>query len=257
MGRLRKGIWVFNEPIGEHNGPPIEGPPPNYQGALLDWLNRALAGSPGDRRAAERVGALMKSMNETTAEYLEAVDEWIEARKPDVFRQCKTFEEIASAFDYELELDVCPRPGFKKWHLAFGCVSTPSGDAYGRWVCLDKAGLEPEPLLQKWPEVPRHFNPECQAVNAVIFLALEGRLGTIKQCQIGDCGTWFAADDDDRRRFCPEHNSDDARRGTKHRQKQLAAAQKRARENAKHEEEKFWTDKQAGKNIRPGRRREK
>jgi hypothetical protein len=80
-------------------------------------------------------GSLLQSFAQATDEYLEAVDEWIAQGKPDAFRACKTFQDIASAFNYELELDLCPRPGFKKWHLAFGCVTAPSGDAYNRWGC--------------------------------------------------------------------------------------------------------------------------
>jgi hypothetical protein len=257
MGRLRKGIWVFNDASGEYESPGIEGRTIKHREVLVDWLNRALANSPADREAAERVGGLMRHMNTSTAEYLEAVEAWNAKGKPEAIPFCKTFREIASAHDYELELDLCPRPASKKWHMAFHCVTAPSGDAYRRWQFLNEKGLEPRPLNEKWPEMPKRFNPECQAVNAVVFVALEGRLGTIKRCEVKECWRWFLTKDDCRVRYCPHHDSDDLRRGTLPRKKQLAAAQKRARENAKHKEEKFWTEQQADEFIRPGRRREK
>jgi len=233
MGRLRKGIWVFNDASGEYDSPGIDGRTIKYREVLVDWLNRALASSPADQGAAERVGSLVESMNDCTAKYLQAVDSWNAAGKPEAVPVCKTFREIASAHDYELELDISPRHGSTKWHIAFHCVAAPSGDAYQRWEFSKEKGLDPQPLNEKWPELPKRFNPECQAVNAAIFIALQGRLGTIKRCQVKECRRWFLTKDDYRVRYCPLHDSDDLRKGTLPRKKQLAAAQKRVREKTK------------------------
>ena len=77
MGRLKKGIWVFNDASGEYNSPGIDGRTINYRSVLIEWLNRACSGTPADREAAERVGALITSMNSNTLEYLEDVEEWL------------------------------------------------------------------------------------------------------------------------------------------------------------------------------------
>lgn len=220
----------------------------------MDWLNRALAGASADRHAAERVGTLIAKMNENTAEYLEAVDSWNADGRPGGVPFCKTFQEIASAHGYELEIDLCPRDGSKKWHIAFNCVTALSGDAYERWQFLNEKGQVPEPLIEKWPGIPKHFNPECHAVKVVVFIALEGRLGTMKRCVVQECGKWFLTKDDCRVLYCPNHDSDDFRTGTPPRKKQLAAAQKKARER----EKKFlhnWL-KERG-TVKPGRRRAK
>lgn len=256
MPRLRKGIWVFNDASGEYYSPGIDGRTIEYRKVLVDWLNRAFAGGPADREAAERVGALVENMNENTAEYLKAVGSWEAYGKPEAVPVCKTFREIASAFDYELELDLSPRHNSRKWHLAFHCVTAPSGDAYGRWQFLNAKGQEPQPLSEKWPGVPKHFNPECQAVNGVIFIALEGRLGTMKRCQVENCRNWFLTKDDPRVSCCAHHNADDLRRQTPKRRAQLKAAAKRAREREKALLHNWWKE-QGGEKVKPGRRRAK
>ncbi len=257
MGRLRKGLWVFNDASGEYDSPGIDGRTIRHREVLVDWLNRALAGLPADRDAAERVGALIENMDESTAEYLHSVDSWNAKGRPAAVPFCKTFREIASAHDYELELDLCPRHGSKKWHIAFHCVTAPSGDAYQRWQFINEKGEDPQPLNEKWPEVPKHFNPECQAVNAVIFIALEGSLGTMKRCEVEECRKWFLTKDDCRVRYCASHDSDDFRTGTPRRKKQLAAAQKRTREQTKLKDERDQTKSHAAGFVRPGRRRAK
>jgi hypothetical protein len=68
MGRLKKGIWVFNDAGDEYDTPWIEGRVIKYREVLVEWLNRALAGVSADRDAAERVGTLIENMNESTAE---------------------------------------------------------------------------------------------------------------------------------------------------------------------------------------------
>ena len=256
MSRLRKGIWVFNDSSGEYDSPGIDGRVTEYRDVLVDWMNRASASSPADQEAAKRVGALVENMNENTAVYLKALGCWTAEGKPKAIPFCKTFREIASAFDYELELDLAPRHGSTKWHLAFNCVTAPSGDAYGRWQFLNTNGQEPKPLSEKWLEVPKRFNPECQAVNAVVFIALEGRLGTMKRCVVEECRKWFLTKDDCRIRYCPHHDSDDFRTGTPRRQKQLARAQKRARERDKSTLQDWWK-KREGETVKPGRRRAK
>jgi len=96
---------------------------------------------------------------------------------------------------------------------------------------------------------------ELLAVEAVIHSALEGRLGTIKQCQVGSCNKWFISRDDSRRRCCPDHNADDLRKGTPKRRKQIVAAAKGARERAKSADEKHKArSAKAGRSI-PGRHR--
>jgi len=254
MGRLRKGIWVFNDESGEYDSPGIDGRTTKYREVLVDWLNRAFASSPADRDAAERIGVLVVNMNENTAEYLKAVDSWEEERKPKAIPFCKGLREIASEFAYEFEVDIAPRHGSNKWHIAFHCVTAPSGDAYERWQFLNENGQGPQALSEKWPGAPRRFNPECQAMNAVAFVALEGRLGTVKRCQIKECRRWFLTKDDCRVRYCRQHDSDDLRKGTPPRKKQLAAAQKKVREKAKTEGEKPW-EQNGGEFGKPGRRR--
>lgn len=254
MGRLRKGIWVFNDASGEYDSPGIDGRTVEYRNVLVDWLNRAFAGASADREAAERVSALGENMNENTADYLKSVDLWKAEGKPQALPFCKTFREIASAFDYELELDLAPRHGSTKWHLAFHCVAAPSGDAYGRWQFLNEKGQDPQPLTEKWPGVPKRFNPECQAVNAVVFIALEGRLGTMKRCQVGSCRKWFLTKDDPRVSCCPDHSVDDLRKGTPERRKQVSAAAKRARERVKAEDQEYWSRRRRDKLVK-GRHR--
>jgi hypothetical protein len=257
MGRLRKGIWVFNDAGGEYDTPWIEGRVINYREVLVEWLNRAFASSPADRDAAERVGTLIESMNESTAEYFEAGDLWIARGSPETLPFCKTFQEIAFVHDYQIELDLCPRGGSTKWHIAFHCVTAPSGDAYERWQFSNDKGEGPQPLHEKWPEVPKRFNPECQAINAVVFVALEGRLGTIKRCQVKECRRWFLTKDDPRVLCCPAHDVDDLRSGTEERKEQNRDAAKRARKQLKADDEKQWTGSGAAGFVRPGRRRAK
>jgi hypothetical protein len=255
MGRLRKGIWVFNDASGAYDSPGMDGRVTKYREVLVDWLNRALAGKSADRDAAERVGTTVEAMKENTAEYLEAVNSWIRDGSPEALPLCRTFRQIASAYHYELEFDLCPRHGSKKWHIAFHCVTAPSGEAYGRWQGLGKRPPDSQLLIEDWPAVPKRFNPECQAVNAVVFIALEGRLGTIKRCQARECRRWFLTKDDCRVRYCPHHDSDDLRKGTLLRKTQLAAAQKRVREKMKIEE-KQW-ERSGGEFHKPSRRRAK
>jgi hypothetical protein len=256
-GAVRKGIWVFNDASGEYDSPGIDGRVTEYREVLADWLNRALACGSADRDAAERVGTLIEAMNESTAEYLEAVNSWNRDGRPEAVPLCKTFREIASAHHYELELDLCPRHGSKKWHMAFHCVTAPSGHAFERWQQLNKKWPAPQSLIENWPEVPKRFNPECQAVNAVVFIALEGRLGTMKRCQVKECQRWYLTKDDCRARYCPHHDSDDLRKGTSPRKKQLAAAQKRVRERAKAIDERSRAKSRAAGFVMPGRRRAK
>ncbi len=182
---------------------------------------------------------------------------WNARGRPEAVPFCKTFQEIASVHDYEIELDLCPRGGSTKWHIAFHCVTAPSGDAYERRQFLNKKGQTPQPLSEKWPEVPKRFNPECQAVNAVVFIALEGRLGTMKRCHVGSCRKWFLTKDDPRVRCCADHDADDLRKGTAPRKKQLAAAQKQVRKKAKTEEENHWEQRRGKQSKKPGRHRSK
>jgi hypothetical protein len=258
MARLKKGIWVFHDASGEYDSPAIEGRTTKYREVLVDWLNRAFASTSADRDAAKRVASLMKEMNDTTAEYLKDVESWQSGgeRQLGAVPFCKTFQEIASANEYELELDLCPRHGSRKWHLAFHCVTAPSGDAYERYQ-LSNVKQDPQPLSEEWRDVPRRFNAECQAVNAVVFIALEGRLGTIKQCQVKECRRWFLTKDDGRVRCCPDHDSDDLRRGTEPRKKLMAAAQKRARDRERIIDKKHLKDRLREGYVMPGSRRAK
>jgi hypothetical protein len=247
MARLRKGIWVFNDASGEYDSPGVDGRTINYRELLVEWLNRAFSGTPTDRKAAERIGKLINNMNDSAVEYLETVTEWQSegGLELGVVPVCKTFLAIASS--YELELDLCPRHGSKKWQLAFSCVNAPSGDAFAPDSGIDES----------WPDMPKHFNPECQAVNAVVFIALEGWLGTISRCEVGSCHKWFLTKDDPRVRCCPDHDVDDLRKGTPERKKQVNAAAKRARQQAKTEEEEYWARRRGDKLVKPGRRRAK
>ena len=85
-----------------------------------------------------------------------------------------------------------------------------------------------------------HRNPELEAVEAVIHIALDGQLGTIKRCY--ECAQWFLTKNDFRVCWCPEHDVDELRKGTAKRIEQVKAAAKRARDRERDEEEKYWQE---------------
>lgn len=233
MGRLNRGVLLFrNLPYEWHAkkfAPGLEGIPSDWVGksigyrhGLVLWVNRALSRTSSDRKAAGRVGELIKGLNNGGA--------------------YKSLRELARYYRFEVDLF----PMGAKWQLNVICAAAPSGNGHKLKARFNDL----------WAQ-DGICNPELLAVEAVIHTALEGYLGTIKQCDVNSCGRWFLTTNDPRRRFCPDHDSDDARSGTERRKKQLAAAQKRARKNVKTEEEKYWTQQHGDKSIRPGRRRAK
>lgn len=233
MGRLQTGVLLFRDvPYERHAkkfAPGPEGIPSDWVGknigyrhGLVLWLNRALSRTSADRKAAGRVGELIKGLNNGGA--------------------YKSFRELARCYRFEVDLFAAGA----KWELSVICAAAPSGNGHKLKARFDDL----------WAQ-DGICNPELLAVEAVIHTAVEGYLGTIKQCDVNSCERWFLATYDARRRFCSDHDSDDARSGTERRKKQLADAQKRARENAKTEEEKYWKERHGDKSIKSGRRRAK
>ena len=99
---------------------------------------------------------------------------------------------------------------------------------------------------------------ELGAVETVIDLALGGRLGTIKQCRIPDCCKWYTTKDDPRVLCCPDHSSDDLRKGTPERKEQLRTAAKKTRGDEKERQAQGWKDVgKKGDHKGPSRRAQK
>jgi len=207
-------------------------------------LNRARALTSADREAAERVGTLITGLNGSNSRWSEFKKAWIprSANADTKFPDFKSLKE--STPYYGFEVDLFPYGDGVKWRLIVNCSSAPSGE--GKGLCARFDDLENQDSI---------CSPELLAVEAVIHSALEGRLGTIKQCQVGSCNKWFISRDDSRRRCCPDHNADDLRKGTPKRRKQIVAAAKGARERAKSADEKHKArSAKAGRSI-PGRHR--
>ncbi len=183
-------------------------------------------------------------MNDSTAKELETL-EWSRSAAPgDVpgpdapHHGIEGFLKIASS--YELEFDMYPQG--KKWLLICRCMKAPSGQVYR------EGGAAPE-LGVRWSGQDSMCNPEGMAVDAVVLTALDGLLGTIRQCNV--CDEWFLTKNDPRVHYCPDHDVDDLRKGTPERQKQVNAAAKRARERAKAADEEHWEQRRLRKSVRP------
>jgi len=197
---------------------------------LVDWLNRAFLATPADRDAAERVGTVIKRMNESTANLLAHV-QWIGRGCVDSPAPTyESFDQIASS--YKFNVDLYPPHEARKWELRCTCANAPSGEVY---LPATKSGLlrvAPQ-LSERWPGRAAVYNPEGLALEAVVFTALYGRLGTIKRCEVATCRKWFLSKDDRRVRCCPKCDVDVLRRGTPKRRKQLADAAKKFRREVK------------------------
>jgi hypothetical protein len=245
MGRIKKGVVVSRE----YKVKPTSGQRFGYRHDLVDWLNRARTGPARDRETAERVGALIAGMNDAALRFSSSWKKYMSWRLAGTEDACwgtpvpesdriylKTLRGVSP--DYKPEVDLKPSFDGDKWELVFHC-DVPSGEGtqiQARW------GGESDD------------NPESQAIEAIIFIALDGQLGTIRRCEVGSCGKWFLTKDDPRVRCCPDHDVDDLRSGTEKRNSQVKAAAKRARTRAKAEDEQYWTRRRQKNLVRPTRR---
>jgi hypothetical protein len=243
MGRLKRNVLIFRHIPPEWRGQKfahkLEGIPPEWSGqrvgyrhGLVLWLNRTLSRKRADREAGGRVGHLIKCLNESSCRWSTVHKQWIRksANADDTIPLIRSLKEIAPC--YKFGINLFPSGDGRKWELHVSCVMAPSGDLLG-------SGLET--LFNDLNWVDALGNPELLAVEAVIHTALDGLLGTIKQCEVHECSKWFLARNDDRTRCCPDHGADDLRKGTPKRRKQLAAAAKRVREREKTRDEKDRT----------------
>ncbi len=224
MGRLKKGVLVFRRIPPEGS----EGQEIGYRHLLVDWLNRARLGTAADREAAERVGAFVNSLNDSN-KYKWSGQRWLpksrKANPDDTPRDWKSLKEHAPY--YKFTIDLAPWLDGVKWELVVKCLVPSDGD---QEQMLVGPGEAPE-LRVRWEgeEEDVACNPERLSAEAVIQIALDGRLGTIKRCEVPNCCQWFLTKDDPRARYCPQHDADDFRKDTPKRREQLIAAAKKAR----------------------------
>ena len=194
--------------------------------SLFLLRNRVLLDSAS--RKSSTVGKLLSDMNQSQVQHSGNRKKYLEWRLsgteegswgwpvPESLRwSIRSMQAIAP--DYKLSFDLYPSPaGETKWHLALNVDASGDGSQ----------------IQQRWSGESDQ-NPESQAVFAVVLLALRGILGSVKQCEVPDCGYWFLTKADPRVRCCPVHDVDDLRKGTKDRREQLRAAARRAREREK------------------------
>ena len=83
------------------------------------------------------------------------------------------------------------------------------------------------------------MSDEIESVAVVIDLALGGRLGTIRQCQIPGCGEWDVTKNNERIYRCKKCSLHGVRKEAAERKKQVSAAQKKVRESEKKEDEAY------------------
>lgn len=220
MGRIKKGILTMDDRPSELGYPDYEGSSQPYRVAhilLVKWLNSALSGSPVEREAARRVGELIEGV--LGFGFRPPRSMWHGAEP----KSLGTYRLRAIAPYYAFEFDLFPLGPDGKWQLLLHCVYAASGGRHqsregsnrGEWLELEAAGI-------------------------VVDLALDGRLAKIKRCQVPDCGKWFVTKRDFRVFCCPEHSSDDLRKGTPERKEQQRAAKKAAGERDKREKERSW-----------------
>lgn len=246
MGRIKKGVLVLRD----YKIKPASAEKFGYRHDLVDWLNRAQTGSRQDRDAAKRVGTLIVRMNDAALRFSSSWEKYTNWRLSGTEEACWGSPVPESARihftslrrispDYKPDVDLYPSWNSDKWQLGFYC-DVPSGE--GNQIRTRWGGEDDD-------------NPEIQAVTAIVHIALDGQLGTIRQCQVGNCGRWFLTKDDPRVRCCPDHDVDDLRKGTQERRKQVSAAAKRARERVKAEDEQYWSRQRRDKLVKRGRRR--
>ncbi len=247
MGRIKKGVLVLRE----YKMKPASKEKFGYRHDLVDWLNRARRGSSYDRDAAKRVGTLISRMNEAALRLSNSWRKYMRWRVSGTEEACWGSPVPDSArihftslrrvsIDYKPDVDLYPSWNNDKWQLGFYC-DVPSGE--GNQIQTRWGGESDD-------------NPESQALEAIIFIALDGQLGTIRQCQVGSCGRWFLTKDDARVRCCPDHNVDDLRKGTQERRKQVTAAAKRARERVRAEDKEYWARRRRDKLVKSRHRAE-
>jgi hypothetical protein len=226
MSRLKKGVWLWRDIPSEYCSPNSERSEIGYRHVLVDWLNRALSRTAADREAAERIGALIKGMNNSNAWWSKTKKAWIpriRSTRPDgITEALKSFRQHAPW--YRFRIDLLPGGDGFKWQLLVNCEEAPSGNGNN--------------LYARWEDGVR--NPELEAVEAVIHVALDGQLGTISRCEVASCRKWFLSKDDLRVRCCRDHDVDDLRKRTPERKAQVNAAAKRARERERDGDEKYW-----------------
>ncbi len=221
MGRIKKALSI-QMPM-QHMHEVYGGAPPFQDGNdLASWLNEAQVGPPAGREATSRIRNLILRMHNLTACYQNVIaagcaKDFFAVGHMGTLRVIEPF--------YTFNFDLFPPLDFGKWRLQFIIsFSKKSGDGKP----LDGAMIQEQ-------------NIELGAVAAVVDLALNGRLETIRQCEVPECGTWFTARNDPRLRCCPAHDVDDLRRGTPKRKAQVRQAAKNAYERVKRGEEKSWT----------------
>jgi hypothetical protein len=250
MGRVKKGVLMLREYLNGKSM--IFGEDFGDRYDLIDWLNRASKGPSRDRKAADRVGTVIRGMNEAAVKFSRSWNQYMDWRlsgteeaswgspAPKSLRiYLNSMRGISPR--YKLEFDLSPSFDGDKWKITFHC-SAPSGK-----------GTE---IKARW-DGESDENPESQAIETVVVIALDGRLGTIRQCEVGACGKWFLTKADSRIRCCPEHNVDDLRSGTEERKKQNKEAAKRARDRQRDEDERQWIGSREAGFAGPGRRRAK
>jgi hypothetical protein len=254
VARLKKKFLVYRDipPESDYTDPRGEGRRIGYRHVLVDWLNRGLSGGSADRKAAERVGTLIHRMQDSTVKYLKTLKWSLSNTRgdepgPEDAPGCESFLEIACSYD--LEFDMLPGIDGKNWMLVCRCMKTPSGEVYAGGIAAPELGA-------RWDGQDSICNPEGMAVDAVIFTALDGLLGTIRRCEVDCCRKWFLTKDDPRIRCCPDHNVDVLRKSTQKRIEQVRAAAKVARDRARDEEKKHWQQSECkDKSYKPGAHR--
>src|ERR1700693_2254274 len=231
MGRKKKGIFVQPESLDrlelslwkkEGDYIVFHAQEVGARDDLIDWLNRARMGGVTDREGAERIGLLIDGMNQAAFQFYGDLkqmmkrgsspsppessrssirthgnrqanaglqERWKEYKSEtcDVMRptisqsyllQHATLRAVSP--DYQPEFDLLPSRSSNKWKLLLHC-DTPSGD-----------GTE---FQARW-HGESDVNPESLAVRAVVFIALDGQLGTISRCEVASCRKWFLSKDD-------------------------------------------------------------
>jgi hypothetical protein len=200
-----------------------------YRHVLVDWLNLASSGSVRAREMAERVGAFIRDLNDSRARFSEREKRWIPRKPGAIFDGFKSLKEHAPY--YKFETNLYPAPDGVKWELVINCVETPSGPRGGNGA---------------W----EGGSAERDAVDAIIHIAIDGQLGTIRRCAA--CDRWFLTKDDPRIYLCPDHDVEDFRRGSAERILQARTAAQAARDRERNEDRKYWERRLSKASFRPG-----
>jgi hypothetical protein len=184
---------------------------------VVDWLNRALAAGAVDREAAEWLGGQIKNLQEFMNNPPEH-DLW-------------PFEIEGWSFVWHL---LAPHQEYPKWRVMLDCRPDSLDDlpVVGTKVRFyDEGDFAPDPLLVLVP--------------ALVHIAIDGLICTIKQCEVPSCRIWFLGKNDTSTRFCPDHDSDDYRKDDPERKERVKARSEAYREKEKEDEKTAWN--QVGK----------